>query len=82
MEEKLNLFSAASFQNFFSLTPKDLNSYLNKRIVGQEKAQKMISCLVYNHLKRIYINFINETSSKSESSVKKTNGLFLGPTGC
>lgn len=31
-------------------------SYLNKHVVGQEQAKKVLSVAVYNHYKRIYNN--------------------------
>lgn len=40
-------------------SPKKIFEFLDKYIVGQEKAKKVISVAVYNHYKRIYNNFMN-----------------------
>ncbi|XP_049836454.1 ATP-dependent Clp protease ATP-binding subunit clpX-like, mitochondrial isoform X2 [Schistocerca gregaria] len=37
-------------------TPKKIYDYLNKHVVGQEDAKKVLSVAVYNHYKRIYNN--------------------------
>jgi len=71
-----------NFSKFVKIQPNDVLGHLRKHIVGQEKAKKMISSLIYNHLKRVYLNFMNEASGKSELTLKKTNGIFIGPTGC
>lgn len=39
--------------------PKKIFEFLDKYIVGQEKAKKVISVAVYNHYKRIYNNLQN-----------------------
>ncbi|KAI8433935.1 hypothetical protein MSG28_012104 [Choristoneura fumiferana] len=36
--------------------PKKIFEYLNKHVVGQEYAKKVLSVAVYNHYKRIYNN--------------------------
>ncbi|BES88502.1 ATP-dependent Clp protease ATP-Hypothetical protein subunit [Nesidiocoris tenuis] len=36
--------------------PKKIYEYLNKHVVGQEHAKKVLSVAVYNHYKRIYNN--------------------------
>lgn len=40
--------------------------YLNKHVIGQEYAKKVLSVAVYNHYKRIYNNI--PASSKSSSA--------------
>ena len=40
-------------------SPKKIYEFLDKYIVGQEKAKKVISVAVYNHYKRIYNNLVN-----------------------
>ena len=36
--------------------PKKIYEYLNKHVIGQEKAKKVLAVAVYNHYKRIYNN--------------------------
>lgn len=58
------------------LKPKEIKSFLDEYIIGQEEAKKVLSVAVYNHYKRI-------TSQKTlDVNVQKSNILMLGPTGC
>ncbi|KAL3277387.1 hypothetical protein HHI36_012736 [Cryptolaemus montrouzieri] len=43
--------------------PKKIYDYLNKHVVGQEHAKKVLSVAVYNHYKRIYNNSPPPTNS-------------------
>lgn len=54
------------------LTPKDIMEVLNKHIIGQEQAKKVLAVAVYNHLKRI----ADETGH-----IKKSNVMMIGPSG-
>ncbi len=57
------------------LKPKEIKSFLDEYIIGQEEAKKVLSVAVYNHYKRI-------TSRKNmDVNVQKSNILMLGPTG-
>ncbi|MDD2941394.1 MAG: ATP-dependent Clp protease ATP-binding subunit ClpX [bacterium] len=58
-------------------TPKELKGFLDKYVIGQERAKKILSVAVHNHYKRI------EHSEKGSSDVElqKSNILLLGPTG-
>ena len=58
--------------------PAELKAELDKYIVGQDKAKRVLSVAVYNHYKRI-----NSLSDKSDDDVEieKSNILLLGPTG-
>ena len=60
--------------------PAELKAELDKYIVGQDKAKKVLSVAVYNHYKRIN----SELSRKKEDDVEieTSNILLLGPTGC
>ena len=59
--------------------PSEIKAELDKYIVGQEKAKKVLSVAVYNHYKRI-----NSEIAKNDDDVEieKSNILLLGPTGC
>ena len=54
--------------------PIEIKSELDKYVIGQEQAKKILSVAVYNHYNRI-----NDTSSNVELS--KSNVLLIGPTG-
>nr|AEE62975.1 unknown [Dendroctonus ponderosae] len=50
--------------------PKKIYEYLNKHVVGQEYAKKVLSVAVYNHYKRIYNNTPNQLgNSRQDMSV-------------
>jgi len=40
--------------------PKKIFEYLNKHVIGQDKAKKVLSVAVYNHYKRIFHNIPNK----------------------
>jgi len=58
------------------LTPKQLKSYLDNYVIGQEKAKKIISVAVYNHYKRIF-----SAVDIDDVEIEKSNVLLIGPTG-
>ena len=56
--------------------PKEIYSYLDEVIVGQDDAKKKLSVAVYNHYKRVF------SKVKTEGvDVQKSNVMLLGPTG-
>ncbi len=62
-------------------TPAEINEELDKYIVGQPEAKKVLSVAVYNHYKRI--NSMQKNPSGDEDvEIEKSNILLLGPTGC
>lgn len=58
-------------------TPEKIKEYLDKYVIGQEEAKKVLSVAVYNHYKRIIYN--NYYSIDTE--IEKTNCIILGETG-
>ena len=59
--------------------PAELKAELDKYIVGQDKAKRVLSVAVYNHYKRI--NASMKKASGDEVEMEKSNVLLLGPTG-
>ena len=57
--------------------PTEIKAELDKYIVGQDKAKKVLSVAVYNHYKRI-----NNLKKEDDVEIEKSNILLLGPTGC
>ncbi len=65
------------------LKPAEIKAELDKYIVGQDKAKKVLSVAVYNHYKRV--NLAKNKRFKDDdmdTEIDKSNILLLGPTGC
>lgn len=61
--------------------PAEIKDELDKYIVGQDKAKKVLSVAVYNHYKRIN-SLVNAKKADDGVEIEKSNILLLGPTGC
>lgn len=57
--------------------PKDIKTFLDQYVVGQEFAKKVLSVAVHNHYKRLE----SKASGSSEVELAKSNILLAGPTG-
>ena len=56
--------------------PHEIKAHLDKHIVGQDDAKKVLSVAVYNHYKRLEHN-----KEASDIEIQKSNILLVGPTG-
>jgi ATP-dependent Clp protease ATP-binding subunit ClpX len=56
--------------------PKDIKTFLDQYVVGQDFAKRALSVAVHNHYKRLEIK-----GSQSEVEIAKSNILLIGPTG-
>ena len=61
-------------------TPTEIKAELDKYVIGQERAKKVLSVAVYNHYKRINYKMTHEDDADIVD-VEKTNVLLLGPSG-
>ena len=61
--------------------PAEIKEELDKYVVGQDKAKKVLSVAVYNHYKRINA-LVKTKKAEDEIEIEKSNILLLGPTGC
>ncbi|CAO2616970.1 ATP-dependent Clp protease ATP-binding subunit clpX-like, mitochondrial, partial [Lemmus lemmus] len=62
--------------------PQKIYNSLDKHVVGQSFAEKVLSVAVYNHSKRIYNNIPANLRQQAEDiKLEKSNTLLLGPTG-
>ena len=56
-------------------TPREIKTYMDRYIIGQDEAKIALSVAVYNHYKRIYF------SQETDVELQKSNILMIGPTG-
>ncbi len=56
-------------------TPKEIKSYLDEYIIGQDNAKRALSVAVYNHYKRL-IQHVED-----DVEIEKSNIIMVGPTG-
>ena len=68
--------------------PIEIKGFLDKQVVGQESAKKILSVAVYNHYKRLaWKNTDNSQDLKNKKNdlqstkLQKSNILLIGPTG-
>ena len=62
--------------NFQVPKPKDIKSFLDKYVIGQDHAKKVIAVAVYNHFQRLKNNL-----GESEVEIDKSNIVLIGNTG-
>ncbi len=76
IEEELSAGSEVSFDELPK--PREIKTFLDDFIVGQEHAKRILSVAVYNHYKRVQFG----ASHDNDVEMAKSNILLIGPTGC
>ena len=59
--------------------PREIKDFLDKYVIGQDEAKKVLSVAVYNHYKRLKSQA--SKSSAEDVEIEKSNVLFVGQTG-
>lgn len=60
------------------LKPREIKSFLDEYVIGQDQAKKVLAVAVYNHFKRL----VQKPESESDSvEVEKSNIILVGRTG-
>ena len=63
--------------------PREIKSYLDEHVIGQDEAKKVLSVAVYNHYKRLsFVNGEGDEALEDDIELQKSNILMIGPTGC
>lgn len=57
-------------------TPREIKAELDKFVIGQDQAKKILAVAVYNHFHRV-----RDNESEDEVELSKSNILLIGPTG-
>jgi len=68
--------SKAKFSLPKNFKPVSIKEFLDQYVIGQDEAKKVLSVAVYNHYKRI-----NQSDTRDEVEIEKSNILMTGPTG-
>lgn len=63
----------------FDMTPSEIISALDERIVGQADAKRSLSLATRRHYRRVQVRMLNE--EKMANEMPKENILLIGPTG-
>lgn len=76
---KEELSRSGSFKNeldFKLLKPKEIKDFLDKYVIGQDEAKRVLAVAVYNHYKRI-----SQVVEDDEVEIEKSNIILVGETG-
>jgi ATP-dependent Clp protease ATP-binding subunit ClpX len=78
IDEELNA-NKQNFEVFLpdTVTPRDIKSYMDQFVIGQDESKKLIAVAVYNHYKRLKQTEIG----KDDVEIEKSNIMLVGKTG-
>ena len=84
IEERMAESSAEGVADFELPKPREIYSFLEEYVVGQEPAKRSLSVAVYNHYKRVRAHGTLQLAEQKaeEVEIAKSNILMIGPTGC
>ena len=78
VQEEAGAKSTNDIENSLKLlTPIEIIDQLNKHVIGQDDAKKVLAVAVYNHYKRL----LQKGSSTDNIEIEKSNVIMVGETG-
>ncbi|QGU01473.1 ATP-dependent Clp protease ATP-binding subunit ClpX [Corynebacterium kalinowskii] len=83
IEEELGAAAAETSGEQKLPKPTEISAFLDKYVIGQERAKRVLAVAVYNHYKRIRAEESRNLGKKRDDDIElaKSNILMLGPTG-
>ena len=84
IEEELGAAAAKSVEEIDLPKPREIKSFLDEYVIGQDGAKKALAVAVYNHYKRLRSRGTLTAAGKEHDAIEiaKSNILMIGPTGC
>ncbi|GAA2889069.1 MULTISPECIES: ATP-dependent Clp protease ATP-binding subunit ClpX [Microbacterium] len=84
IEERMAEAGSGPVADFELPKPREIFSFLEEYVVGQDAAKRSLAVAVYNHYKRVRARGTIQSAEQraEEVEVAKSNILMLGPTGC
>ena len=76
LAEELNVRKNKTESAVTLLKPIEIKDHLDKYVIGQDQAKKVLSVAVYNHYKRL-----GQKIEKDEVEIEKSNIIMVGETG-
>ncbi len=61
------------------IPPRDIKTFLDQYVIGQDDAKKVLAVAVYNHYKRL--QQFGKSTDTDDVEIEKSNVLFVGQTG-
>ncbi len=75
VEEEKNSYNSENMNKRIP-EPRDIKSFLDQYVIGQERSKKILAVAVYNHYRRVYCK-----TDLEGVDIQKSNILMIGPTG-
>ncbi|MET0161410.1 MAG: ATP-dependent Clp protease ATP-binding subunit ClpX [Microbacteriaceae bacterium] len=84
IEERMAEAGEQASEDFELPKPREIFSFLEEYVIGQEPAKKALAVAVYNHYKRVRSlgQLTSAEARVDEVEIAKSNILLIGPTGC
>jgi ATP-dependent Clp protease ATP-binding subunit ClpX len=84
IEERLAETSVDDQADFSLHKPREIASFLDEYVIGQDRAKQALAVAVYNHYKRVRASktLTSAEAAAEQIEIAKSNILMLGPTGC